>query len=174
MKTKLMFKKIAVFLLMSAVIITASTLSGISVSAADIKVDSPEALQSAVDSAGTNAATLTLTANITANSSIVIGEGQNITIDLGGFTLGRNLSSPEANGSVIIVEGGSLTVKDSSQEHKGCITGGSASGFGGGISCLKKEKSPSILTLNGVTLKDNNAGSGGAVYADSGCTVTVI
>lgn len=173
MKTKLMFKKIAAFLLSSVVIITASAISGINVSAADIKVDSAEALQSAVDSAGTNAATFTLTADITASSSIVIGEGQNITIDLVGYTLGRSLDSPEAKGSVIIVEGGSLTIKDSSPEHKGCITGGSSTDFGGGISCLKKEKNTSSITLNGVTFKENKAGSGGAVYADSGCTVTV-
>ena len=173
MKTKMIFKKISAFLLISAVIMTASTLYGISVSAADITVNSPETLQNAVDSAGTNAATLTLTADITANSSIVIGEGQNITIDLSGFTLGRNLNSPEAKGSVIIVEGGTLTIKDSSSEQKGCITGGSSTDFGGGISCLKKEKIPSSLTLNNITLKDNKASSGGAVYADSGCTVTV-
>lgn len=173
MKTKMIFKKISAFLLSSAVIMTASTLYGISVSAAGITVNSPETLQNAVDSAGTNAATLTLTADITANSSIVIGEGQNITIDLSGFTLGRNLNSPEAKGSVIIVEGGTLTIKDSSPEQKGCITGGSSTDFGGGISCLKKEKIPSSLTLNNITLKDNKASSGGAVYADSGCTVTV-
>lgn len=154
MKTKMIFKKISAFLLISAVIMTASTLYGISVSAADITVNSPETLQNAVDSAGTNAATLTLTADITANSSIVIGEGQNITIDLSGFTLGRNLNSPEAKGSVIIVEGGTLTIKDSSSEQKGCITGGSSTDFGGGISCLKKEKIPSSLTLNNITLKD--------------------
>lgn len=80
MKTKMIFKKISAFLLISAVIMTASTLYGISVSAADITVNSPETLQNAVDSAGTNAATLTLTADITANSSIVIGEGQNISL----------------------------------------------------------------------------------------------
>ncbi len=172
MKNKLMLKKLAAFLLSSAVIVITSAISGISAFAAGIEVNSAEAMQSAVDSAGTDAATLTLTADITASSSIIIGEGQNITIDLSGFTLGRNLSSPEAKGSVIIVEGGSLTVKDSSQEHKGVITGG-ASDFGGGISCLKKQTIPSSLTLSGVTFKDNKAGSGGAVYADSGCTVTV-
>ena len=172
MKNKLMLKKLAAFLLSSAVIVITSAISGISAFAAGIEVNSAEAMQSAVDSAGTDAATLTLTADITASSSIIIGEGQNITIDLSGFTLARNLSSPEAKGSVIIVEGGSLTVKDSSQEHKGVITGG-ASDFGGGISCLKKQTIPSSLTLSGVTFKDNKAGSGGAVYADSGCTVTV-
>lgn len=173
MKAKLIFKKIAAFLLSSVVIITTSAISGINVSAADIKVDSPEALQSAIDSAGTDTAAFTLTADINANSSIVIGEGQNITIDLGGFTLARSLDSPEAKGSVIIVEGGSLTIKDSSQEHTGCITGGSSTDFGGGICCLKKDRIPSTLTLSDITFKENKAGSGGAVYTDSGCTVTV-
>ena len=172
MKTRLLLKKIAVFLFSSALIITTSAIAGIGVSAAGITVNSTEALQNAVDSAGTNAATLTLTSNITANSSIVIGNGQNITIDLGGFTLGRSLDSAETKGSVIIVEGGSLTVKDSSQEHTGCITGGAASDFGGGISCLKKDKVSSSLTLNSVAFKNNKAMSGGAVYVDNGCTMT--
>ena len=172
MKTKRLWKKIADFLLVSAVITTSSVIPCLSVSAAGITVDSSEALQSAIDSAGTDTATLTLTADITANSSIVIGKDQNITIDLGGFTLGRNLGSVESKGSVIIVEGGTLTVRDSSQEHTGSITGGASTDFGGGISCLRKEKIPSTLTLSDVTFKENRASSGGAVYADSDCTVT--
>ena len=173
MKAKLMFHKIAALMLTSAVMMTVSAISGISASAAGTEVNSPEALQSAVDAAGTDAATLTLTADITANSSIVIGKDQDITIDLGGFTLGRALDLPTAKGSVIIVEGGTLTVKDSSPEHTGCITGGYAADLGGGISCVKKEKTPSSLTLSGVAFKNNRAESGGAVYADSGCTVTI-
>lgn len=172
MKTRLLIKKTAAALLVSAVMVSSSTLTGISVSAAGAEVDTAEALQTAIKNAELNPTKLTLTADIIADASIVIDTAQDITIDLDGHTLGRSLSGSETNGSVITVEGGTLTLNDSSLEQTGCITGGAASNFGGGIYCVKKDKVPSTLILSGITLKANKAGSGGALYVDSGSTAT--
>ena len=172
MKTRLLIKKTVSALLLSAVMASFLTLTDISVLAAGTKADTAEALQDAIHKAEMTAIKLTLTADITADKSIVIGSGQDITIDLDGHTLGRSLAAAETNGSVITVEGGTLTVNDSSAEHTGCITGGVSNSFGGGIYCVKKDKLPAALTLNGITLKANKAASGGGLYADSGCIVT--
>ncbi len=75
--------------------------------------------------------TITLTEDITAengDAALLIEDNKNITIDLNGHTLDRNLSEPTADGYVICVkDGAELTVKDSSQSGTGVITGGNNS-----------------------------------------------
>ena len=82
MKTRLLIKKTAAALLVSAVMVSSSTLTAINVSAAGAEVDTAEALQTAIKNAELNPTKLTLTADIIADANIVIDTAQDITIDL--------------------------------------------------------------------------------------------
>ncbi|MBO4914441.1 MAG: hypothetical protein J5449_04465 [Oscillospiraceae bacterium] len=95
-----------------------------------------------------------------ASTGPIVISGVDVTIDLNGFQLDRNLQSPLANGSVIkVIDGGSLTVEDS--KGGGMITGGNTTGNGGGIYAEFGK-----LTLNGGRIYGNYAsfGEGGGVY----------
>ncbi|MBR4204279.1 MAG: hypothetical protein IKQ92_02240 [Clostridia bacterium] len=106
---------------------------------------------------------VTLTNDVTAgagSAALTVPRGKSVTLDLGGFTLSRGLSSSQDNGSVIIVNG-TLTVVDGSSGQTGVITGGSTNGVGGGV-WVKKNGS---FTMNAGTISGNSAQStGGGVY----------
>ena len=135
------------------------------------------ALQDAINKApgdattpATETTTIQLTEDLTApeqdGASITIPEGKNITIDLNGKTLDRGLSEkdPAANGSVII-NTGTLTIKDSSEGKTGTIKGGNAS-YGGAI------VSNGTTTLESGTISENTAIQGGGVYNVGTFTMT--
>ena len=69
--------------------------------------------------------TYTLTADITTSSYIHVPAGVTATIDLNGHTIDRGLTKFVGDGHVIqIDEGGTLTIKDTSEEKTGTIKGG--------------------------------------------------
>ena len=96
----------------------------------------------------------------------LIPNGVKVTLDLNGKTLDRGLTDCEEFGSVIFVEpDAELTVKDSSGNNSGVITGG-ASWNGGGI------RNHGVLTFEGGTIKGNKAqhlpaGLGGGIYSST-------
>ena len=115
-----------------------------------------------------------LRANITLSEKLTIGDGSDnkptVTIDLNGHKLSRSLSANENYGMVIYVNGGTLTIWDSSSDNSGSIEGG-RSFNGAGILC----ESGSTLTIFGVTFRNNDVsrndglhGRGGAIYIDDG------
>ena len=107
-----------------------------------------------------------LTQDITAASSdkeINIPTGYvNYTVDLNGFTINRNRTSSMDHGGIFRVEPGSmLTVKDSSGNNSGKITGGYSIN-GGGI-C-----NHGTLYFKGGTVTGNKASkNGGGIYSGS-------
>ena len=107
-----------------------------------------------------------LTNDISLTDVLRIPTGKTVTLDLNGFTLNRGLTECRDLGSVIRVEpGATLTVKDSSNNNSGVITGG-ASWNGGGI-C-----NHGTLTLEGGTISGNKSlhnryGGGGGIYNGS-------
>lgn len=112
-----------------------------------------------------NAPYIVLGCDITIGSYIQINNGKNITLDLCGHTLSRNLTDLAVNGNVIkVFSGNTLTVKDSSGSNSGQIKGGRATD-GGGI------YNDGTLYLQGGTIADCLAdsvtpgyGRGGAVF----------
>ena len=115
-----------------------------------------------------------LTKDINLTDVLRIPTGKTVTLDLNGKTLNRGLTECQDLGSVVRVEpGGTLTVKDSSNDNSGIITGG-ASWNGGGI-C-----NHGTLTLKGGTISGNKSlhntyGGGGGIYNGSyqGSTATL-
>lgn len=85
-----------------------------------------------------------------------------ITLDLNGHTINRNLSSSKEHGQVFRIEDGSLTIKDSSEAQTGKITGGNNDGNGGAF-----YMDDGSLYLEGGEISGNKANNGGAVYADN-------
>ena len=107
-----------------------------------------------------------LTNDIAISECLRIPEGNPVTIDLNGHMINRGLTECQDIGSVIRVEPGAvLTIKDSSNDNSGSITGG-ASWNGGGI-C-----NHGTLTIEGGTISGNKAlhntyGGGGGIYNGS-------
>ncbi len=110
--------------------------------------------------------TVKLNKDIMLTDVLRIPTGKEVTLDLSGFTLNRGLTECRDLGSVIRVEPGAvLTLKDSSNNNSGVITGG-ASWNGGGI-C-----NHGTLTVEGGTISGNKAlhntyGGGGGIYNGS-------
>lgn len=85
-----------------------------------------------------------------------------VTLDLNGFTIDRGLQQASANGYVMKISSGEMTITDSA--GGGTITGGSNTGNGGGIYVGMTAD----LTMNGGTISGNNASeNGGGVYVDN-------
>ena len=133
-----------------------------------VSVNSWQGLQDAIND-GDCAKVITLSDNITANSNqtrIEISNGDDITIDLNGKMLSRARTSKDTDGHVIEVHsGGVLTVRDSSTEQTGKITGGWANN-GGGINI----GDGGTLTLESGTISGNKAENGGGVYVHDSAT----
>ena len=130
-------------------------------------------LQTEIDNAASGD-TITLTQAITAgsgNGRLEIPYGKTITLDLNGYTLDRAYEgSASDTGSVIYISGSAkLTVKDSSPEKTGVITGGFAT-QGGGVYISKS----GTLNLESGTISGNRAANnGGGVYVDNGSTLNM-
>ena len=138
-------------------------------------------------------AVIKLTEDLTAASddtALTALGSKNITIDMNGKTLDRNLTSASEDGSVFIVSAGTgLTLRNGTLTGgfasrgggirnsgtlvmTGCtMTGSAAGGEGGGICC----ESGSATTLNGANSITANAsaGEGGGIYAAQGAVLTV-
>ncbi len=100
---------------------------------------------------------------------ITVPAGADIILDLNGHTIDRNLTDGIDSGSVILVDGGTLTVEDSSVAKTGKITGGTARAVAGaGIRAVNGAK----LTINGGTITGNRAfQNGGSVYTGYNSTL---
>nr|MCR4842433.1 hypothetical protein [Eubacterium sp.] len=92
----------------------------------------------------------------------------NVTIDLNGYTIDRACSSALDYGFVIYVSsGGCLTIKDSSTDGTGTITGGNANGAASGIYCNGGTVRLYGGNITGnVGYSDNSANGGGVYVAD--------
>ena len=105
-------------------------------------------------------------------------ESISFILDLNGKTIDRGLSTAATDGSVIKIEGGALTIKDSSATNPdgtdgtGTITGGNSSGGGGGIHITSNSVGnvPGSLILESGSIRGNTAGgsNGGGVYVNGG------
>ncbi len=146
---------IAAFLSVTAMPITAS---------AQVGVSSWAALQSAL---AVNNNDVKLNGDIIASSTdtyLHVPDGVTCTLDLNGHTINRSLSAREYDGEVICVNG-NLTINDSSSGKTGKITGGKNKGIGGGVLVDGGEDTKSAkLILNGGSITDNEAWSGGGVH----------
>ena len=99
-----------------------------------------------------------LTENIVLSNYLGIENGVTATIDLNGHTLSRNSDTSDDYGSVIRVEeGGTLTVKDSSGNNSGKISGGKSTN-GGGIN------NHGTLYFQGGTITGCSATNGGGIF----------
>ena len=133
-----------------------------SVTASAANAGNETALVKAVNSGGD----VKLTKDIQLTDVLRVPSGITVTLDLNGKTLNRGLTDCQDLGSVIRVEpGATLTVKDSSNNNSGVITGG-ASWNGGGI-C-----NHGTLTVEGGTISGNKSlhntyGGGGGIYNGS-------
>ncbi|MDE6967118.1 MAG: hypothetical protein K2P12_00545, partial [Clostridia bacterium] len=131
------------------------------------------------------------------SGAILISKGATITLDLQGHTIDRKLTKPTSNGLVLFVEGGTLTIKDSSYSDSdllniyerlrykpfekimatirselkiGNITGGAAASTGGGIHLIDGGK----LNFESGMIADNiYAPTGGGIYAYPNCVVNI-
>ncbi len=98
---------------------------------------------------------------------ITVPAGADIILDLNGHTIDRNLTDEIESGSVILVNGGTLTVEDSSAKKTGKITGGMNS-LGGGIHATIGSK----LTINSGTITGNNSSNAGGVFVQGASNAT--
>ena len=128
-----------------------------------------------------------------ANGTISIDEGADVTIDLAGSRINRNLDAVDNNGSVFAVKNGAkLRVIDST--GTGALMGGYARSGGGAVNVFEGgeailegisvdgnkagEKGGAFfvkgkLTLTGCRVTDNESPDGGAVYCDTNGNVTI-
>ena len=110
--------------------------------------------------------TLVLTQDITRTSSYDLIVRRKTIIDLNGHTLNGDYSEYE-KGSVILVNGNTLTIQDNSEQKTGVLTGGYTSDGGGAVELL----SGTGLIIEGGTISGNDSDAGGAISISPGCTV---
>ena len=154
----------------------------------------------AIDAVNTAAGgTITLLKDIDGSNAVFVASSDNkqpitfrggmeakpIILDLNGKTINRELSTAAAvsDGSVIKIEGGTLTIKDSSATDPdgtngtGTITGGNTRGSGGGIHITRYSigNVPGSLILVSGNISGNTAdgSNGGGVYIDQKCSLTM-
>lgn len=109
---------------------------------------------------------IVLANNIELSDCFFVRDGKEHTLNLNGYTLSRNMESKTATGHVFQVNKGSkLTIKDSSTEHSGLITGGFAPNGGGAY--IDGE-----LIIEGGVIAGNTADNGGGLFIRGG-TVTI-
>ena len=128
-------------------------------------------LADAVDAVPTDGTetTITLISNAANTAALNIASGKNIVLDLQGYSVSRSLNAAADDGHVIKVESeATLTVRDTSDDAAGTITGGKTKGRGGGIHNLGTFilKSGSI-TGNYAELK------AGGIFNDASATLTI-
>ena len=183
--------------LLLVLILVFGTLPFMAITAFAANASTEAALVKAVNAGGD----VKLTKDIQLTDVLRIPSGNTVTLDLNGKTLNRGLTECQDLGSVIRVEpGATLTIKDSSNNNSGVITGGAswngggicnhgtltlkggtisgnkalhvAYGGGGGIYNGSYEGSKATLTLEGGVIEYNQARNGGGIYNSDG-TVTI-
>ena len=110
-------------------------------------------------------------------------ESTSFILDLNGKIIDRGLSPAATDGSVIKIDGGALTIRDSSATDPdgtngtGTITGGNSSGGGGGIHITSNSMGSVFgsLILESGSIRDNsaNGSNGGGVYIAGDCDFTM-
>ena len=144
-----------------------SQLVGDTLKAWDGSISSWQVLQLLINQAG-DGETIQLVQDITAiygiDFALKVPGNKNIILDLNGYRLDRGLADygTQPQGNVIQNEG-ILTIRDSSADHTGTITGGNNADNGGGIVNM------GILTLEGGTISGNtSAERGGGIMNEGG------
>ncbi len=114
------------------------------------------------------------------SGGIRVPVGKTITLDLNGKTIDRGLTAATAWGSVIRIEGGSLTIMDSSTadfNSQGKITG-AYNYDGGAVDVMRSyDNNVGFLTMTGGIITGNKAvgaesGTGGGVYSGTSFRMT--
>ncbi|MCR5201865.1 MAG: hypothetical protein K6D02_02050 [Lachnospiraceae bacterium] len=104
------------------------------------------------------------------NGSIYVPSGVNLTVDLNGHKIVRNVDDSDENGGPVFIVDGSLDIIDSSATTvspdlvKGSVEGGNNAENGGAVLLNKGSE----FFGRNVTFKNNKAKCGGAVYAAQG------
>ena len=134
-------------------------------------VDSPHiSTWSELQKAMTNGIDVILEENINGEYEKTLEVYNSVVVDLNGHTIDRGM--PDRGGNVIKIDwNGSLTIKDSSPDKSGKITGGSTRSPGGGVyvgqGCTFIMDGGSIY---GNSTMDNDNCQGGGVYVGQGAT----
>ena len=191
---KKFIKKTLPIVLSLMIIIGAMPFAAITAFAANAKTET--ALVNAANKGGE----VKLTKDIALSDVLRIPTGKEVTLDLNGKILDRGLTDCVDLGSVIRVEPGAvLTIKDSSNNNSGVITGGASwngggicnhgtltlesgtisgnkalhntYGGGGGIYNGSYNGSKATLTLTGGVISDNEARNGGGIYNSDGAVI---
>ena len=199
MKRKILKRIIPIILSLMLAFCTSVAFAIPSFGATAKSVGTQAALESAVAAGGS----IKLSKSITLSQSIVIPSEVEVTIDLNGKTLDRNLNSCVDQGSTIIVEpNATLTVTDSTGTNGGVITGGAAwkgggicnygtltieggaitgnkalhetQGGGGGIYSGSYKGSVATLTIKGGIINNNRSRIGGGIYNGPGSTLNIL
>lgn len=107
------------------------------------------------------------------DKELIVDSEKEVTLDLNGCTINRALTEGIYHGYVIYVKG-TLTIKDTSDEQTGKITGGyngdrsNADSAGGGIYVDRN----ATLNFEGGQITGNKAYSGGGVYVEGTMNMT--
>ena len=134
-------------------------------------VDNPHITTwSELQKAMTNGIDVILEENINGEYEKTLEVYNSVVVDLNGHTIDRGM--PDRGGNVIKIDwNGSLTIKDSSPDKSGTITGGSTRSPGGGVyvgqGCTFIMDGGSIY---GNSTMDNDNCQGGGVYVGQGAT----
>ena len=121
-------------------------------------------LQTLINNAS-NGETITLSRDYVSeyggDTVFTVPAGKSITIDLAGHTIDRNLTGTASgeNCNVFTVYG-TLTIRDTSANHDGVITGGNNSGAGGAI----RVETGGTLNFESGIITGNKSTNGGAIY----------
>ncbi|MDE6273696.1 MAG: hypothetical protein K2L87_01445, partial [Clostridiales bacterium] len=109
------------------------------------------------------------TSNCYYYGALYVPSGANVILELNGHTVNRNFTSASSYGYVIYVNGGTLTIRDSSAGQTGKITGGYTSGgYGSGVYLYT-----GTLNLEGGAITGNrnsSSGTGGVGIYNSSST----
>ena len=108
---------------------------------------------------------IVLANNIELSDCFFVRDGKEHTLDLNGYTLSRNMAGKAATGHVFQVNKGSkLTIKDSSTEHSGLITGGLAPNGGGAIYVDDAPADHQAILFESCIFCGNRAGRDGGAF----------
>lgn len=102
---------------------------------------------------------------------IYVPQNINITLDMNGFSLDRNLSSSTGNGRVFFIDKNAELQLRTSSTNASCITGGNTSGSGGAIYVADRGS----LDINAdMSISENKAeGKGGAVFLAKNSSMSI-
>ena len=149
-----------------------SLLVGDTLKAWNGSINTWQELQVLINGAG-DGETIQLVQDLTAiygiDFALKVPGNKNIILDLNGYRLDRGLADygTQPQGNVIQNEG-ILTIRDSSADHTGTITGGNSTDNGGGIVNM------GILTLEGGTISGNtSAERGGGIMNEGGAVLNL-